>query len=313
MKGLELAERSYLEWGRGLIAQRFPDYEDRVAVGLVGEGSECLGFDDELSQDHDWGGGFCIWLNESDFIQIGEDLERRYGEACNEHGAEAAVRDSNSGKRRGVFEIRLFYSRFIYYDHVPNTLAEWRSVPEAYLATATNGRVFADPLGEFSAFREGLLAFYPEDVRLKKLAARCAEAAQSGQYNYSRCVARSEYVAAHSALTAFSESAMSIIYLLNRRYRPFYKWMHRGLKELPVLGGACYDLLARLFAEAGEAAPPDTQEKDAIIEKISELIVRELLSQGLSDSDGGFLLDHAYSVQSRIADEGLRLLHVMMG
>ena len=54
-----------------------------------------------------------------------------------------------------MFEIKDFYRRFIRYDHVPATLAEWRSLPETYLATATNGRVFADPLGEFTAFRDG--------------------------------------------------------------------------------------------------------------------------------------------------------------
>jgi hypothetical protein len=48
-------------------------------------------------------------------------------------------------------------TEFIRYDHVPSTLAEWRSLPETYLATATNGRVFADPLGEFTAFRDGSL------------------------------------------------------------------------------------------------------------------------------------------------------------
>ena len=80
--------------------------------------------------------------------------------------------------------------------------------------------MFADPLGEFTAFREGLLAFYPEDVRLKKLAARCAAAGQAGQYNYRRCVARGELVAAHCALSTFVEAAISLVYLLNKRYRP---------------------------------------------------------------------------------------------
>lgn len=50
----------------------------------------------------------------------------------------------------------------------------WVYVPESRLATVTNGEVFVDKLGQFSAIREKLLAFYPNDVRLKKMAARAA-------------------------------------------------------------------------------------------------------------------------------------------
>ncbi|MCK7509469.1 MAG: DUF4037 domain-containing protein [Desulfobacterales bacterium] len=46
-------------------------------------------------------------------------------------------------------------------------------VPESALAAATNGKVFNDPLGEFTLIRNRLLHFYPDDVRLKKMAARC--------------------------------------------------------------------------------------------------------------------------------------------
>lgn len=47
-------------------------------------------------------------------------------------------------------------------------------MPEAFLATATNGQVFADPQGHFTAIREKLLRFYPEDVRIKDPALRRA-------------------------------------------------------------------------------------------------------------------------------------------
>ena len=306
MKGLELAEQYYEEHGRSLVAGRFAAYQDRIAAGLVGEGSECFGFDDELSRDHDWGPGFCLWLTAEDFAEVGADLQARYDELPKSfRGLERRLEGPHAGKRTGVFATADFYRRFIRYDHVPSSLAEWRSLPETYLATATNGRVFADPLGEFTAFRQGLLAFYPEDVRRKKLAARCATAGQMGQYNYGRCVDRGELVAAHCALSGFMEAAISIVYLLNKRYRPFYKWMHRGLRGLPALGDSCHRLLQELCDEAGGYA-----ERERTVEEISALIVAELTVEGLSDSKSDFLMDHAHAIQATIENQALRGLPV---
>jgi hypothetical protein len=317
MNGLELAERYYEECGHPLVAERFATYQDRIAAGLVGEGSECFGFDDGLSRDHDWGPGFCLWLSADDHAEIGVELQAGY-DSLPDHfaGFERHAESPHAGKRTGVFSVTDFYRRFIRFDHVPATLAEWRALPETYLATATNGKVFVDPLGEFTAFREGLLAFYPEDVRRKKLAARCASAGQSGQHNYRRCVARGEMVAAHCALSAFVEATTSIVYLLNRKYRPFYKWMHRGMKDLPVLGDACGRLLGELCAERELKGPapagvPPVARREQLIEEVSALLVSELIQEGLSDSESDFLMDHAHSLQSTIGDQALRNLHVM--
>ena len=50
MKGLELS-RKYVE-GIYLpfLKEEFPELLERMAIGLVGEGSECFGFDDEISR-----------------------------------------------------------------------------------------------------------------------------------------------------------------------------------------------------------------------------------------------------------------------
>lgn len=57
MKGLELCREYFENYGRAML-EEFPEIKDRIAVGLAGEGSECLGFDDELSRDHEFRTGF---------------------------------------------------------------------------------------------------------------------------------------------------------------------------------------------------------------------------------------------------------------
>jgi hypothetical protein len=53
MQGLRLAREFYLTYGEPMLRESFGDMLDRIAVGLVGPGSECYGFDDTLSRDHD--------------------------------------------------------------------------------------------------------------------------------------------------------------------------------------------------------------------------------------------------------------------
>ena len=53
MKGLELSRSYFEEFGRPMLESQFPDLIPFLAAGLFGSGSECFGFDDLLSQDHD--------------------------------------------------------------------------------------------------------------------------------------------------------------------------------------------------------------------------------------------------------------------
>lgn len=81
MKGLDAARMLYVEKGAAIIHEHFPEYEERIAVGLAGSGSQCLGFDDEISRDHDFEPGFCLWLTDEDDARIGIELARKRG-AC---------------------------------------------------------------------------------------------------------------------------------------------------------------------------------------------------------------------------------------
>ena len=312
MKGLELAERYFVEVGAPMIEERFPDYKIRIAAGLVGDGSECFGFDDELSRDHDWGPSFCLWLTKQDFEAIGQKLQAEYDGLPKDFLGFTARRESAwGGGRTGVIEIGQFYRRFMGFDHVPATFPEWRAIPEPNLAVVTNGKVFTDPLGEFTAFRNKLKEFYPEDVRLKKIASRCMTIAQSGQYNYMRCVKREEYVAAQWAEAKFVSDTISMVFLLNKQYRPFFKWMHRAMKSLPILGETVHQALGNLVTIYEEDLEGTIYErKSRLMERISQLIIEELRRQGLSDSPSDFLLNHGPEVQSKIKDPQIRSIDV---
>lgn len=304
MKGLVLAHRYWQEVGRPAFASACPQVLKSAAIGLVGEGSECFGYDDALSRDHDWGPGFCLWLSQGEMARWGAQAQAVYDGLPQKFLGFCRLRqDPMSAGRVGVLELGGFYRRFLGLDHPPETLAQWRMIPEVGLATATNGAVFSDPVGHFTRMREGLLAYYPEDVRRKKLAARCAQAAQAGQYNYPRCLKRGEPVSALLALSQFIDHAQALVFLLNRRYRPYYKWAQRTLETLPLLGEEVGPLL-RTLAQGG---PGQTD----TIEAVCGWIIQELGRQSLTHLDGDFLLHHAQAIQEQIEDPQLRGLHLM--
>lgn len=309
MNGLELAKEYFTACGLPMIKEQFPQYQERIAAGLAGEGSECFGYDDKISRDHDWGPSFCLWLTDEDFKEIGPELNKAYQKLPGEFmGFPRRENTELAGERVGAMPAAKFYLRYIGLSQAPRSLMEWRRIPESYLAVATNGEVFADQWGEFSKIRRELLKFYPEDIRIKKIVARAAIMAQAGQYNYPRCIKRGEYVAAQCALHEFIKATLSMVYILNRSYSPFYKWAHRGIRNLPILSET-YDLFAALCRDySGRDA---YRFREEIIEAICVLVKNELVKQQLTDLDDDFLQNHCVGMMQRIRDDSIRGLHIL--
>ena len=308
VSGLSMARELYQQKGKPMLLSQFPEYEKYMAVGLVGEGSECFGFDDQYSWDHDFQPGFCIWLPEEIYQKIGGPLQAAYNQL--EEKAQipgSLITDTGTG-RRGVFCTSEFYRRYIGTSGVPQDNLEWLMTSEAGLATATNGEVFSDHYGEFSNIRKGLLDFYPEDVFLKKLTARLAAMSQSGQYNYQRSMKRGDTAAACMAAAEFIKAAAGAFYLLRKTYMPFYKWMFRGMESLEG-GREMAAMLARLARIPDE--PEKAEEKSQLIEEICILIREELNRTGLSASRENFLVAHGQELMSKIRDPRIRSLPML--
>lgn len=300
MKGLELSRLYFEEYGRPMLENEFPEIIDRIAVGLVGHGSECYGFDDEISKDHDFAPSFSVWLTDEDDKRFGFKLFRAYQRLPKEYLGIKLENESAFGyKTRGVQTISAFYRYYTGCDGAPRTLEAWVRIPSFYLAEAVNGEVFSDPLGEFSSVRRRIAEDMPLDARKKRLASALFLMAQSGQYNLGRCIKHKEYGAATLALARFVESALQVIYLLNFRYAPYYKWAFKGLSALPLLGKEGV-WLENLLCNGV------TDEAYEMVERIVKGVIAELIDQGYAVDLGEYLEPYAYHIQSTIGDHFVR-------
>jgi len=307
MTGLELSRAFYEEYGRPMLKEKFPEYEGRIAAGLVGHGSECFGFDDEISRDHDFEPGFCLWITDEDERLFGFRLFRAYaGLPAEFHGYRLEKRSVMGGGTKGVHTIPAFYSAYTGKDGAPESLMDWLYTPSFYLAEATNGEVFSDPLGRFTEIREKILHGMPSDVRRKKIASKAIAMAQTGQYNFSRCLAHGESGSAGLALSRFVEHCAEMIFLLNRAHAPYYKWLFRAMRKLPVLGDRAL-LLERLLTDR-EVSPA---QKSEWIESLCADVAAVLVHEGLSPALGDYLEPYAYAVNDTIESSEIRNLHIM--
>ena len=245
--GIDLCRRYYEEYGRPMIAGKFQAYESRIAVGLVGKGSDCFGFDDVLSQDHDFGPRFVMWVTKKVYDEIGEELQEAYDKLPSQFLGIDRIETFHGKDRSGVMIIEEFYKSLLGFDLAGmlahnnedtasgkedlDTIKCWLSVQEYALAAAVNGEVFRDDEGIFTQYRNLLSAYYPKAVWYRKAAQTCALFSQSGQYNLPRMRRRGQLVSAELAKAECAKQAMKLYYLLNRKYAPHDKWLYRGMPE----------------------------------------------------------------------------------
>jgi len=290
---LNRCERFYEQFGKPMIHEKFSDYEGRIAVGMVGEGSDCFGFEDEISTDHDYGIGFCMWLTAEDYESIGKELQKEYD---NLTGHEDRLK-----YRRGVMKISDFYNTLLgtRIDFEKEFSLDYSTLPEEQLATVINGRVFRDELGVFSKIREKLLQYYPEPIWREKLAQCVHRFSQFAQSNYPRMMARGDVLSAQICVGKAVEITMDIVYLLNRTYAPYYKWKRKGMetflisKEILPLLEQVVSLPVQKDAWRGVRYQATTVNmKDGCVklfEQIAEILLRALKEEKLVVGQDVFL------------------------
>ncbi len=300
LSGLQLCRNYYETYGKPMIESKFAAYKDKIAVGLVGKGSDCFGFDDEYSRDHDYGPRFVMWVTKKTYEEIGEALQTEYEKLPASYQGVDRIETFHGRDRAGVMIIEEFYQKLLEVDLVTNpSIQTWLDVEEYALAAATNGEVFTDSEGIFTHYRNKLKAYYPKAVWYRRLAQATALFSQNGQYNMPRMMKRGQYVAAELAKAECMKQAMKLQYLLNHQYAPHDKWLYKGLEiqaanfqnsseqEEKSQHGQICELIEQL---SGIAVLPDTADYlMTVVEALAQIFAEQLTNDNITEAANTYL------------------------
>ena len=230
LSGIQICQKYYEEYAKSIIENDFKEYSNHITVGLIGEGSDCYGFDDEYSTDHDFGPGFCIFIDDSIYDEISEKIVEVYENLPKEYMGYMRQETALGQGRRGVIKSSDFYIKHLgasTYEDV-----DFSQVDDYELAVCTNGQVFYGKDTEFLKMRNALANGYPEKIRLLKLSEDVARFSQTGQYNYQRMAQRDDDFTAQLMIADFCKETMKLYHHYMNQYPPHEKWLKKSTLKL---------------------------------------------------------------------------------
>lgn len=316
MTGLELSEKYYKQYGESLINNKFSSIKDKIAIGLVGQGSECIGFDDELSKDHDFDPGFIIFIPDDIDDKTIFELKKEYSYLPKEYlGYKRILESPLGGDRKGIIKLTEFlYMKTNTYDG-NITKKQFLYIPEFDLLEVVNGRLFKDDSKVFTNIRIKL-SYFPIDVKLKKIAGELFLMSQSGQYNVYRMLNRKDYSAAKLSLYEFVKSTIHLVFLINECYMPYYKWQFRMMKNLswPTISNTSYNIEEQLLYLLNVDLSKEKESTiNNTIKDIVSIFINRLQYEELTNKQDENLVVQAYQVNDKILDDEIRNMNILAG
>lgn len=274
---IDISKGFFEEYVRPILATQFPDEFAQMACGVWGLGSEALRLDDGISRDHHFG-------LRIDAIMPLELLQARWPavQAALEANLPHEYQGHTLGERAVVGagitpeSLRGFLTRTIGFDHPPQTDQEWLSIPEEDVIHVLNGEVWHDPSGRFTAVRTTLEGYYPEPVRLRRLAHWCRYYSGMGVYALKRALLRdNEYYASVTFAKAL-RWGIQMAFMLDKVYYPYDKWTMAFFKRLPRMHG-------RLQAIVDEAVKHSTSwdRRLELLDRMSDQLDATMTEDGI--------------------------------
>jgi len=249
ISGLELSRMLFEDAVEPLLNEHFPDL--RYAAGLVGSGSDVLGFDTKRSTDHEWGPRVLIFVagtvprttREAISGIIGLHLPAtiagyptRYVESPLEAGTKVLPEVATGEPMGHGVTIGTLGQFLMSTCGITSTRnldpATWLTMSEQHLLEVTRGGVWRDDLGELAEARADL-AWYPDDVWRYRLAAGWKRIAQHEAF-IGRTGEVGDDLGSQLITLALARDIMHLAFLLERQYAPYEKWFGSAFAQLSL-------------------------------------------------------------------------------
>jgi hypothetical protein len=299
-----------------ILREYHPEETAQTAFGVFGYGSEALRLDDEYSRDHHWGLRIDALMPQDIFETRREAIAETLRTQLPESFAGHSLREAHlAGAGLAPDNLTSFLQRTIGLDHAPASFVEWLRIPEEDIIHVINGEVWHDPLGKFSKIREVLNRYYPEPVRLRRIAHWCRYFSGMGTYALKRAILRDNNFYATTRFSNAIRLGVQLAFLLDKVYFPYDKWLMVYFERLPRLA-------APLLPFVNEAVLPSTswEHKLELLHQIAEILDQTMVDDGLiqphpkfmiSPTSGYRLLEHAYAeIIQTLPDEIKRIVPV---
>lgn len=297
---IDVSHDFFEEIVKPILLEHFPEETSVTAFGVFGYGSEALRLDDELSRDHHWGLRIDALMPEEVFENrrqaIMEKLSANLPDSYRGH----SLREAHlAGAGLTPDNLSAFLRRTIGIDHAPTIYEEWLRIPEEDIIHVVNGEVWYDPLGEFTAVREALNRYYPEPVRLRRIAHWCRYFSGMGTYALKRAILRNNEFYATTRFSNAIRLGIQLAFLLDKRYFPYDKWLMAYFEQLPRLATPLLPLV-------NEAVKLTTswERKLELLHQLSDILDQTMVADGIiqphgkyavSPTSGYRLMEHAYA------------------
>lgn len=247
IKGKELCRDFFHQIAQPCIARHFPRL--RYSSGLLGYGSDILGYDDPVSTDHMWGPRFYLFLQEQDEglqPQLEEIFSREFPYQFRGYSVhfsppdpnDAGVRHAEPLSQGRVNPLVFFYTVDSYLDFYLGThqleqltSIQWLSLSEHRLLALSLAEFYTDQL--HMAQRLEKIRYYPQDVWLYLLASNWYLAAEEQAF-VKRCGSTGDELGSALACSRIADRLMRLGFLYCKRYAPYSKWFGRAFQELPL-------------------------------------------------------------------------------